>query len=434
MPNLLTPIHAAILTQYPGATVHARGTDCIDYAIGGRSHIYTTVGGGLHYLDGGAWQEINTDFADSSESGYADANLTAQFLAHVGGNTERKVYPQRGVMGEYFTLGRSEYWNGSHWANLNLPGRVRSGQSLSWDGANIAFAIQHTGHGIKYDVTLKNATNATDVRWALSLVGLTWDNWALVSQSTGQVVGRFRVPTMTDANRVTRPVAASYDGQYITFAPDYSGLVYPITMDPTFTAQPGTSDGVDCNLLGDSTTTNWHWTDYNIGSSFSQVRRMLVKFNLTTLPADAVITSNSFYLTITSDLAEVGGTLGVYRQKRAWNYTQATWTIYSTGNNWETAGGFGTNDCEQSPIGSLVYTASETGQKTISLTAATKAALDLGNGWLVKVDTETAENTYTYAGSENATTDSRPKLVVQYDTGGVNVKRPAMHYARLRNN
>jgi hypothetical protein len=110
----------------------------------------------------------------------------------------------------------------------------------------------------------------------------------------------------------------------------------------------------------------------------------------------------------------------VFRQKRAWVETQATWNIYSTGNNWSTAGGFHVDDCEQTDIGNRAFTATETLNqfKDFTLTAASIAEMIAGggftnNGFLIKADTETNDQ-YLFAGSGDGTAENRPKLVIDY--------------------
>jgi hypothetical protein len=63
------------------------------------------------------------------------------------------------------------------------------------------------------------------------------------------------------------------------------------------------------------------------------------------IPTSATINS----VTMTCYISSWNGTdtnfnTGWYELKRAFVDTQATWNIYSTGNNWQTAGGFGAND------------------------------------------------------------------------------------------
>ena len=105
--------------------------------------------------------------------------------------------------------------------------------------------------------------------------------------------------------------------------------------------------------------------------------------------------------------------------------TGATWGRYDTTNSWQTAGGFGANDCEQSDIGNTSWGANESaGSKDISLTPTTKNGLDYGleqggnaTGWLIKATTE-SDDMYQISSSDNAAAANRPKLTVEYEAGG----------------
>lgn len=233
MPNLVEPIRNAVQVAHPGAVVVERGRRFIRHQYAPGKFVLDVSAGDLHYNDAELWQEINTDWTNTAETGYTDQVIAAPFLSYSNANSARKIVPRREVPGEYFVLGRPQYWTGSQWRNLNLPAQIRNGHSLTWDNASLALSIVHTGTQHKFDLILKNNSYATNIRWQVTLTGLTWNNWTLTSNSDGATVCGFRVPTMTDAAGVTRVVAASYSGGYITFTPDYAGLTYPIDIDPT---------------------------------------------------------------------------------------------------------------------------------------------------------------------------------------------------------
>lgn len=195
----------------------------------------------------------------------------------------------------------------------------------------------------------------------------------------------------------------------------------------TITLQPNAAAGVDVYIRnGIYAGNNFGVANLLIGETNADTTtaRVLIKFDLSSLPSDATIISATLSLYATSDLSDNARTFRVYRQKRAWvegtqdnavNTTGASWNEYSPGNSWQTAGGFGANDCEQTDIGSRAFTATETLSqfKDFTLTPTTKSALDLGNGWLVKADTE-ANDAYGFPSSDNATAANRPKLVIVY--------------------
>jgi hypothetical protein len=187
-------------------------------------------------------------------------------------------------------------------------------------------------------------------------------------------------------------------------------------MSTTLTIQPCL---IDTYIESSNATTNYG-TDNNayIGEKYgaSTVRRMLIKFDLTDLPANAAIISATLSLYCIADESNNARTCRVYRVKRDWSEAQATWTIWKTSNNWSTAGGFHANDCEQTDIGTRAFSATETLNefKAFTLTPTTKADLDLGNGWLIKMDTE-SDDAYQFTTREG-TAANRPKLVIVYTT------------------
>jgi len=186
----------------------------------------------------------------------------------------------------------------------------------------------------------------------------------------------------------------------------------------TFTANPSG----DTVLASGAATTNYDTLDpLYLGESnvSSNAYRDLLKFDLSSIPTNAIVSSATLRLNMSANVWGAGGTtVQVYRQLRAWVSAQATWNIYSTGNNWATAGGFGAADCEQTGIGSLVQnTASGTGNQTWTLTASAVQAMFSGvftnNGFLMKADSE-IDMYGTYISNENGTPGNRPLLTIEY--------------------
>jgi hypothetical protein len=198
----------------------------------------------------------------------------------------------------------------------------------------------------------------------------------------------------------------------------------------TYTSQPDETDGIDTQVNSFAPTTNYGTgTDFRVGNETNvdnPTFRGLLKFDFSkgTNPPTrgATVSSATLYLTQTGEDSVNNRTLRVYRLKRAWVEAQATWNVYSTGNNWSTAGGFHADDCEQTDIGSKALSSTEAnGEKTITLTAAAVQEMIWGdfanNGFLLKMDTE-ADDRYTFGAAGHATATSRPKLVVEYILGG----------------
>jgi hypothetical protein len=198
---------------------------------------------------------------------------------------------------------------------------------------------------------------------------------------------------------------------------------FPIVIDPTFTDGYGgdatTYKDTDISLSSPTTNygsdTTFYTGNYDSGTSTD---RTLIQFAVSSIPGDPVLDTVTFSIYVTADYCGYARTVRVYRLKRDWVESQATWNIYSTGNSWQTAGAAGADDRESTDIGSRAFSESESsGYKDFTLTPTSKSALDLGYGWIVKTDTESLDM-YEYASSDNATTSRRPKLVVVYTAGG----------------
>jgi len=184
------------------------------------------------------------------------------------------------------------------------------------------------------------------------------------------------------------------------------------------TLQPDNSTSAD-TYIGDTFPTTNSDGNGSLGvgerTGGAVVTRFVIKFDLSSLPDNILISSAVLSLKIQQDLSDNARSFKIYRLKKAFVASQATWNIYSTGNNWTTAGGFNAADCEQTAIGSADMTATETIDtvKDFALTPTTKSGLDLGNGWLIKADTE-SDDAWQFYSSDNATASYRPKLVITY--------------------
>ena len=189
---------------------------------------------------------------------------------------------------------------------------------------------------------------------------------------------------------------------------------------PTYTSQPDETVGIDTYINSNAATTNYGTNvQLFVGrGSFETPQRTLIKFDLSSIPADAVVSSAILYITYSNDWSTVASTLGAYRQLRAWVEAQATWDIYSTGNNWEIAGGFGPADCVQTDMGTVSLPAGGGGGEiSIALNASEVNGMINGafanNGFLLKVVSEVESTMRGFHSSSAAS--GRPKLVIEYE-------------------
>jgi|WetSurMetagenome_2_1015567.scaffolds.fasta_scaffold15273_9 hypothetical protein len=151
----------------------------------------------------------------------------------------------------------------------------------------------------------------------------------------------------------------------------------------------------------------------------SRKRRSLIKFDISSIPAGAVISGGTLAVTFQADNAGVGGTICAYRQLKNWVSGTATWNKYDASNNWTTAGGFDAADCEQSESGSATFTASETLNTVKNIPISTSKISEwvssgtANYGFLLKTTVEN-NNLYQYHSTEATTAGYRPTLTITY--------------------
>ena len=302
----------------------------------------------------------------------------------------------------------------------------------AWDNADLRLSIG--GHILRKEILLRAGHPASFAFRIANHAGLD-----IATLSTPD----FRVlqPSLEGPNREHIPLVwavSSSGGKYILTctlpAGNYAGWV----VDPTLTLQPDETDGIDSYMVSTDETNNGVNTTWAFGQDSDGVTyyRPAIRFDLTSLPSTAVLSTATLSLYETVMLTPLNDrTVRVFRLKRVWvegirmnvndsPATGITRTRYDLTNNWQTLMGFGANDCEQTDIGSRVFTTTETLNefKNFALTPTTKAALDLGNGWLIKADTEVRDG-HLGVSSDNATAANRPKLVIDYTLPAAGMSR-----------
>lgn len=199
------------------------------------------------------------------------------------------------------------------------------------------------------------------------------------------------------------------------------------------TLQPDGTVGYDTYIAAAAADTNYGTaTTMSIGN-FSggggNLRRALIKFDLTSIPFYAVLNAATLSLTVSSENAGTSGYLDAFRVLSNWVETEATWNIYSTGHNWGTAGCAGVgSDRESTTIVSAggSFTATQSPGDIISMTLTPSKVQDwvagsLANyGMLIKSHSEDAVNwdAIAYHSSDATTAENRPKLILDYTLSG----------------
>lgn len=192
----------------------------------------------------------------------------------------------------------------------------------------------------------------------------------------------------------------------------------------TWRTQSGSSTDMRSNT---PTTNNSAAANLYAGESNAAVdtRRGLIKMTLpvlgTDIPSNAVITGARLIVFIQTDNSSNARDFKLYRVRRDWVVSQATWNIWKTGNNWTTAGaGDTTNDIDSTVWATTNFGAAETVDtaKIFSLDLTEFGKMLDGTysnyGWIIKPDTELNDAYGFYMCNEATNLSERPILEVTY--------------------
>jgi hypothetical protein len=202
---------------------------------------------------------------------------------------------------------------------------------------------------------------------------------------------------------------------------DKTAIKYPIKIDPTLAIQGSGNDTYldqyysTTNYGGDIYIELWQLSGYN--------RRGLFYAGLSSLPAGATIDTATFslyYYAYNTYAPNGTETLTLYKVRRAdWVEAQATWNIFKTSNNWETAGAANTStDIDTSKTAAVAQPTSY-GWTNWDVKTIVEDAVANSVDFNVRLHTSAPSNNsiprfYT---KEYATdTSLRPKLVIEYTT------------------
>lgn len=180
----------------------------------------------------------------------------------------------------------------------------------------------------------------------------------------------------------------------------------------------------DTRLQSNTPTTNYNTNSSIIvgeHNSGSVTLRSLVKFDFSSIPADKILLSSIFKITPIGDYSSNARTIYMHRVLRSVVFSQATWNVFATSNNWGTAGcSNSTTDYDGAiVIGSMTQPASPTLNTELTMTLDEREIQKfydgtyINNGVVLFVDTQNNDR-IDYASIENATLEYRPRLVVQY--------------------
>lgn len=191
---------------------------------------------------------------------------------------------------------------------------------------------------------------------------------------------------------------------------------------PVLTLQPGAA-GIDTHIQ-DSANADTNFggatTLADIGKQTAVIGRGLLKFDLSTLPAAAIVSAATLTLVATAVRSSINtSTIDLHPALYAWFESLSTWnnldgsvpTAWTGG-----AGGVAGTEYQTTPSASTSVT--NTGTYTWDVTAdviAWHAGSPPNHGWWIINRQQANTNTgKTFASSDNATAGNRPKLEITY--------------------
>jgi hypothetical protein len=170
---------------------------------------------------------------------------------------------------------------------------------------------------------------------------------------------------------------------------------------------------IDTTIRSDTPKTNYG-SSTTLLADGSPAYAILLKWNLTAIPAGKTVTSVTLTFNVMDTTSQV---YELYALKRSWSESNANWTRAAGGNNWQVAGASGANDRETTVLGTLSPTTA--GASTITLNAA---GISKVQSWLNNPSTNlgfiiqdyTVSDGIDFTSSEGATSSQRPMLTITY--------------------
>ena len=199
------------------------------------------------------------------------------------------------------------------------------------------------------------------------------------------------------------------------------------------------SGTIDTRIVSSAATTN-----YGSGSSF-QVNKWgsgnwthgLVSFTgLSNISPTVTVSAATVYLYLSSTAGTNTQTMSFKRLLQNWVELQSTWNIYSTGNNWGTAGATNVTDRSSTDSGGMSVDGTTGVYKSMSSAQLAQDVADFINGvysnygWHIeRTDGSNDSTTRTFI-SKDGNNAQRPYLSVTYEAagGGLSIPIAMYHY------
>lgn len=391
----------------------------------------------VHYKDrDGSWQEIDSSLVEDRSEGYAFRNKANTFGVAFKDQLVARHLRVR-VDGKLFTL--------------TLEDAAK--KTATAKGSTVTYPEIAPGVDLRYDVgpeavkeTLVIATPEARRRFRFRLAGpSSGELWATRRPDGGAdvwaadrrgAVFSLAAPYAADSASGGQPGAGSAPNAAMTVTKDGAELVvdlavdeawaaaperqYPVYLDPTLVIQPSAEDASfrgDCSTCTATTAENLY-----IGTNSNQTWRAALKFDLSSVPANANVTDAKLSLyhhtaCVPNSPAYCGGvshTLNAHRVSTAWTATSTSSAV----------------SFDDAAVSSFVLPGGATNLwMSWGVTQTVKnwlSGASANNGVLIKRDAETLNQGGPAPAGKRYTADAglRPKLEVTYTSDAVDLVEP----------
>ncbi|MEU8299831.1 DNRLRE domain-containing protein [Micromonospora sp. NPDC048909] len=318
----------------------------------------------VHYKDSkGRYQPIDTTVRPTNDKGYVQGNRTNAFTSLFGDSSDE--------LARFEQDGRS--------IELGLAGAPQavtpkvSGSTVTYagvaGGADVVYDVTSTA--LKEKIVLRKAPAApVSYTFTLDTAGLVAQqredgSIAFVGRDGGRTYFEMPAPFMFDdkddkasphgkvwSDKVTQKVTQSGATTTVTVTPDAGWLadsarVYPVVVDPTIKVQPVPTDAQDVAIYSGATTTNYNDTyQLKVGTDASQSWRSLVKFDVSSVPANTPIDDArlDMYYSQTHHAWGFDVAMEARRVTQPWTESTANWSNMNANMAAQPAGNMVTKD------------------------------------------------------------------------------------------
>lgn len=382
----------------------------------GATEIYRTKAGGSIYYFLGMVSNGTLVYIDN----VADASLPATTLPTWCSNDDNPIFPSSTkITGGQFLKYPDIAYGWLAIAGYAMGGvAVDSGMGMQYDTYKTGFLIKSGSY--KLILHLGKAPNAgiVDIYLDGVLVQAAVDLYAAASvayvlTSGTQTIGE---DGWHELELVVVGKNASSTGYDVRIS---MVEIAPVSTLTTYRSQPDETDGIDSYIRQSLATTNFGTETTMLigwGSSTSTILRGLLKFDLskgTNPPPAGAIVVGTPRMKLNCTSFTTAKTLAAYASFRDWVEAQVTWNIFSTGNNWQTAGAAGALDYDPTLLGSVEVSAS--GYIIMPLPVSlVQGWIDVANYGLILRHTVETTNFNQYATASHATAAFRPELLFEW--------------------